>query len=154
MDTDLGRALAATDTSNAWSTLDAVANKVGKRLGRAVPPRELDDLMMAAGDAELLRRGVWRTSFGAKFMPIVLVNPAFGRASAAVGAASTCTCHAAEPKAGRDVQRYFGSQDYNAGRHCSTASAHRAACPMWRPPVTSHLHSWRRGYDDPGLASK
>ena len=39
-------------------------------------------LMKGAGDAALLRSGVWRTSFGEKYMPIVLVNPAFARAFA------------------------------------------------------------------------
>ena len=39
MATDIGRALAATGTSNSWSPLDAVASKVGKRLGRTITPR-------------------------------------------------------------------------------------------------------------------
>ena len=82
MESDLGRALSLTSTSNSWSTLDAVAAKVGKRLGRSVGPREIDDLLKSAGDEELLRSGVWRHSFGDKFMPIVLVNPAFARALA------------------------------------------------------------------------
>ena len=82
MESDLGRALSLTSTSNSWSTLEAVAAKVGRRLGRPASPRELDNLMKSAGDEELLRSGVWRHSFGDKFMPIVLVNPAFARALA------------------------------------------------------------------------
>ena len=45
-----------------------------------------------------------------------------------------------------DVERYFGSHAYNAGRHCSTASTHKGSCAMWRPPTSGHLHSWRRAF--------
>lgn len=150
MDGELGHALAASGTSNAWSTLEAVAVKVSKRVGRTVSPRELDDLMVHAGDKALLSRGVWRTSFGAKYMPIILVNPAFGRTAVAASEAEPmCSCGAGtgdHVRDDRDQKRYFSSQDYNAGRHAVTTSKHKASCLMWRPPSTSHMHSWRRRF--------
>ena len=48
----------------------------------------------------------------------------------------------------RGVKRYFGSSDYNAGRHVNTQSIHVANCLCWQPPTTGHLHSWRRGYEE------
>ena len=158
-DSDMGRALAACGTSNSWSTLEAVAKKVGKRMGQAVTPRELDDFMEGVGDSALQQHGVWRTSFGKKYMSIVLVNVAFGRALAARGATSappTCSCGATpssssgSDKQGDAASRYFGSHDYNAGRHSTTNSIHKASCLLWRPPTTSHLHSWRRGFASKG----
>lgn len=155
LDDELGKVLAACSTSNAWSTLEAVAKKVSKKIGRNVRPRELNDFMDAVGDEALRTSGVWRTSFGAKYMPIVLVNPAYARVfaqSEALGSSKiVCTCGLAPAlKSGRDVKedtkRYFGSHDYNAGRHASTASVHKPNCLMWKPSTTSHLHSWRRGY--------
>lgn len=53
MDSELGRALAGCNTSNAWSTLDAVVAKVGKRLGRPVDPRDLENFMISVGDEAL-----------------------------------------------------------------------------------------------------
>lgn len=167
MCSELGRALAACGTSNSWSTLEAVAGKVSRRLGRKVTPRELDALMVGAGDSALLKRGVWRTSFGKKYMPIVVVNTAFARtAGATAGTAAeqwACSCGAApttatgrggrggaatKARAQRDAGRYFGSVDYNAGRHACTASVHKGHCLLWRPPTSGHLHSWRRGFTD------
>lgn len=161
MESDLGRALAACGTSNSWSTLEAVAAKVSRRTGRRVTPRELDELMLRVGDAALLAHGVWRTSFGKKYMPIVCVNTAFARsAAAAAGNQWTCTCGAAGTGASggcalaqnhkKQTERYFGSQDYNAGRHACTASVHKGQCLMWQPPTSGHLHSWRRGFADDG----
>ena len=133
---------------------------MGKRSRRKVNPREVDNLMLAVGKAELQRHGVWRTSFGAKFMPIVVVNPAYRRAmsaATAAGGASQCFCMPASSagaragaKAGAGAQRYFGSHAYNAGRHAATASEHKATCALWRPPHTGHLHSWRRPFADDG----
>jgi hypothetical protein len=171
MGSELGQALVLSSTSAVWSTLDAVSKKASRRLGRHVEPRELDDLMVSVGAAELERHGVWRTSFGKKFMPIVLVNPAFARvlqtAHCQPGAGRACTCGMgglASPlssssssssskgnqrrDATDDVKRYYASHDYNAGRHASTASAHKPNCIMWRPPTAGHLHSWRRGFDN------
>jgi hypothetical protein len=117
------------------------------------------------GDAALLTYGIWRTSFGKKFMPIVTVNTAFARSAAAAADREqwTCTCGAtpATANAGsgdgavarkrqNDSERFFGSQDYNGGRHACTASVHKGQCLMWRPPTSGHLHSWRRGFNDDG----
>ena len=161
MDTELFAQLAACSTSNSWSTLEAVACKVSKRAGRKVTPRELDALMVSVGDAGLLSHGIWRTSFGKKYMPIVVVNTAFARACARTGGVvHVCTCQVMGPpkpgaaagsacetsKAEKDMERYYGSTDYNAGRHASTASVHKGQCLMWRPPTSGHLHSWRRGF--------
>ena len=164
MDSELGRALAACGTSNNWSTLEAVATKVSRRAGRRVTPRELDALMCGVGDDVLLAHGIWRTSFGKKYMPIVTVNTAFARSAAAATSEQwTCTCGAAPApmavtggggaaakKRQSDSERFFGSQDYNAGRHACTASVHKGQCLMWRPPTSGHLHSWRRGFADDG----
>lgn len=69
--------------------------------------------------------------------------------------AATCTCGAtASNAAGRrgaeDTKNYFLSQNYNAGRHDSTTSVHKAHCGLWRPQTKSHLHSWRRGFNETG----
>jgi hypothetical protein len=139
-DTALGRALSTTPTSCGWSTLDAVATKVGKKLGRKVTPREIDDLMLLVGDSELLSAGVWRTSFGRRFMPIVTVNPAFARQMAAREALDdpppvACSCGADPPSRGvsgasgassedatqRKEERYFTSG--GSSRLCPFGSA-------------------------------
>lgn len=148
MDCDLGRALAACPTSANWSTLESVATKVSKKLGRPVKPRELENLMVAVGDEELRLHGIWRQSFGAKYMPIVVVNRAYAQAVRAAGDKPCCTCGAVAKDAGKANERYFGSHDYNAGRHVCTASAHKPNCPMWCPPTSGHLHSWRRGFQE------
>mmetsp|Transcript_10991 Transcript_10991/g.15259 ORF Transcript_10991/g.15259 Transcript_10991/m.15259 type:complete len:229 (-) Transcript_10991:136-822(-) len=66
-----------------------------------------------------------------------------------------CSCKAGEKSntikdeeeaAQKKVEKYFGSHDYNAGRHGQTSSRHHASCAAWEPPSTGHLHSWRRGY--------
>ena len=164
MDGELGQALKSCSTTNTWAMLDAVTSKVSKKLGRKVDAKELEDLMIQAGDKELEKHGVWRTSFGPKFMPIVVINPAFGRAMMSKGnsnstdqmvrSQSLCTCSKSSVYGDRgnhrdvvkDANRYFQSSDYNAGRHASTVSHHAGNCPMWRPSQTSHLHSWRRGW--------
>lgn len=152
MEGDVGQWLAACGTSNGWSTLEAVAAKVSKRAGRTVTPRELDTLMVAVGEETLLSFGIWRTCFGTKYMPIVVVNPSFARAAQEALKAGRpltgCTCGATAPRdVQRDVQRNLGgSHDYNAGRHACTASAHKGWCLSWRPPSSGHLHSWRRRF--------
>ena len=157
LETPLGKALLSSGTSNDWSTCEAVANKIGRKLGRKVTPRELDSLLLAVGNMRLNEMGVWRTSFGAKYMPIICVNPSFGRRMRAYmgrkeALPSSCTCGVAvavkKSHQERKERRYFGSHDYNAGRHASTKSAHRATCPKWTPSITGHLHSWRRGFTD------
>ena len=153
METELGLALADCGTSGTWSTLDAVAGKVGKKLGKRVTPRELDAVMLKAGKEGMKENGVWRTSFGKKYMPIIVVNPSFRRALEREGGEQGCTCLQAKKGDGGD-KRYFGSQDYNAGRHKVVASGHKLNCCMWLPPETSHLHSWRRGFTEPGFVKK
>ena len=101
MDSDLGHALAGCNTSNGWSTLDAVALKISKSMKRKVTPQELDTFMVEIGDEVLLQQGVWRTSFGPKLMSIVCVNRVFAKAAAearvigkavAGSAGVGCTC--------------------------------------------------------------
>lgn len=121
MESDVGLALRACSTSASWSTLDAVATKVSKRLRRPVGAVELEKLMLSVGDDALWRYGVWRHSFGAPYMPLVLVHAPFGRALQA----GTTGCSCGQVRASRcakDMRRYLGSHDYNAGRHASTAS--------------------------------
>ena len=49
----MGVALASCGTSNAWSTLDAVATKVGRKMNSKVNPRDLDNFMVQVGDKQL-----------------------------------------------------------------------------------------------------
>ena len=87
-------------------------------------------------------------------MPILLTNPAHRRAweqalAADPTAQAVCSCGvSAAGNAESKMKRYYGSMDYNAGRHQSTQSQHVATCLCWEPPSTGHLHSWRRGYND------
>ncbi|CAJ1363757.1 unnamed protein product [Effrenium voratum] len=150
---ELGEALLGCGTSNQWSTLEAVARKVSKRLNRPVSCRELDDFLLA-GEADMREIGVWRTSFGAKYMPILLVNPAFGRARAEARARNEepgCSCGASGSSGAstEGMKRYFGSHDYNAGRHAANLSEHKPNCCLWAPPDAGHLHSWRRAFTEP-----
>mgnify|MGYP005992347675 CR=1 FL=1 len=132
-DSAIGRALLATPTSNSWSMLDAVAAKVSRRLRRRISARELDSLMVRAGDAALRRHGVWRTSFGSKYMPIVLINPAFARTVAGGGAASTtCSCEK-RPGATRGVRGGQAQPSVTLGATTTTqAGMPRHAAPTRR----------------------
>ena len=94
MESQVGKALACCGTSNTWSTLDAVSAKISRKLGKNITPRELDDLMKKVGSEELMRNGVWRTSFGDKLMPIVLVNVTFARTVAETEGSVSCICGA------------------------------------------------------------
>ena len=58
-------------------TIDVVSLKVSKKAGKDVSPRELEDLMIELGPEALRCRGIWRTSFDSKFMPIVIVNRSY-----------------------------------------------------------------------------
>uniref|UniRef100_A0A6T8I8D6 Uncharacterized protein n=1 Tax=Hemiselmis andersenii TaxID=464988 RepID=A0A6T8I8D6_HEMAN len=148
MESELGHALASTGTSNQWSMLDGVTTKVNKKLPKdmQVTPRQLDAFLQQVGDAELRKHGIWRTSFGAKYMPIIVVNPALGRILRLCnGAEPPCSCGALNQR----EDRFLSSHAYNAGRHALVASSHKASCGQWTPPQTSHLHSWRRGFTDP-----
>ncbi|CAN0028309.1 unnamed protein product [Ectocarpus sp. 12 AP-2014] len=146
--TPVGRVLREVNTSNQWSTLTGVLTKVNKRLPaeQQVDARTLAGLLTSEPAAELARNGVWTTSFGAKYMPIVVVNRAYARKVAQGGEQGRCSCGEGG-RSGSGSSRFFGSQDYNAGRHALEASAHNAGCLCWTPPTTGHLHSWRRGFD-------
>ena len=50
MNSDIGKAMSLTGTSNTWSTLDTISNKIGKKLSRKITPKELDDFMIQVGD--------------------------------------------------------------------------------------------------------
>jgi hypothetical protein len=163
--------LSTCSTSKSWSTLDAVANKMSRRLGRAVTPRQLDAAMVSIGDAALLQLGIWRKSFGTKYMPIICINPSFRLAIESQrttdskiqstsdkpnSSSAECSCHQNQSRANRCTsndqnsieshKRFFGSHDYNAGRHKPDRSVHKPNCVLWRPPTSGHLHSWRRPF--------
>ena len=84
-------------------------------------------------------------------MPIVLVNRAYANTMKNLGEKPIeCRCGrgSKSPTNRIRIERYYGSHDYNAGRHATTNSPHMAYCPMWKPPESGHLHSWRRGFVD------
>lgn len=133
-------AVAATRTSNGWSLLKAILPRVQKRLPEGHEPatvRSVCAALDAATEDERRRRGVWRQGRGEG--TVVCVNPSY--AAARARGEQECTCGTAA-RAAPD----FSSHAYNAGRHACTASAHVASCVEWRPPLSGHLHSWRRAY--------
>ena len=107
---------------------------------------------MKSVNISLLRKGgVFYSSFGDKYMPIVLVNRAYANTMRALGndpIECRCRIGSKSPTNRIRVERYYGSHDYNAGRHATANSPHMAYCPMWEPPSSGHLHSWRRGFSD------
>ena len=147
---------------------------MSRKTGRDVTPRKLENLMLELGPevlccpliiggtsipspplitfpiSQVLRsHGIWRTSFGPKLMPIVIVNRSYHARTCMANEESrenslVCSCSIK----GRESSRYFTSQAYNAGRHGSTQSEHKASCQLWKPPSTGHLHSWRRGFTE------
>lgn len=146
MESAVGQAMLQVSTANQWTTLSGFVSKLKRKLpANTVRPsaRELATLLASIPSDELQSNGLWVTSFGAELMPIILTNPAYARARRA-GAGEACSCGVIETA--DTSARFFGSHDYNAGRHASTTSAHKANCMCWTPPTTSHLHSWRRGY--------
>lgn len=150
MDTPVGMALREVNTSSQWSTLTGVLGKVNRKLpaNQQVDARTLTALLVSEPAESLARHGVWITQFGDKYMPIVLVNRPYAR-KVALGADEGCSCGfgGGDGAVNRRNTRFFGSQDYNAGRHALEASGHRRDCLCWTPPTTGHLHSWRRGFD-------
>jgi hypothetical protein len=145
-------ALRAVSTSNQWSVLESLLPKVNKKLQQIdhskASAQDLCDLLHDT-DARILElHGIWKHGFS-KGM-IVCTNPAFARACQAreYQLGSDCTCGAGSGHRDTDGNRYFESHDYNGGRHACTQSKHIANCPLWRPAPTSHLHSWRRGFED------
>ncbi|CAM9148884.1 unnamed protein product [Scytosiphon promiscuus] len=147
-DTPVGQALRDVNTSNQWSTLTGVLTKLNRKLParQQVDARTLARLLASTPAAELARNGVWTTSFGAKYMPIVIVNRSYARKVAGGEEQGCCSCGKGD-QGGARSSRFFGSQDYNAGRHALEASGHSLSCLCWTPPSTGHLHSWRRGFD-------
>lgn len=149
MDTPVGVALREVNTSTQWSTLTGVLSKLNRKLpaNQQVDARTLAALLLSEPAESLARNGVWITQFGANFMPIVLVNRAYARKVALGEEDGSCSCGVGDGNARDANARFFGSQDYNAGRHALEVSGHRRDCLCWTPPTTSHLHSWRRGFD-------
>lgn len=154
MDSVLGRALCQVSTSCQWATLSGVVTKVNKKLAveEHVDARSLVAFMASINKEELNNAGVWVHSFGAQFQPIVIMNPARARArrtekDSTTSGVPTCTCSCGGGAPADTAGRYFASTDYNAGRHAVEGSGHRPNCACWTPPTTSHLHSWRRGFE-------
>ena len=148
METPVGIALREVNTSSQWSTLTGVLGKLNRKLpaNQRVDARTLVSLLVSEPAESLARNGIWITQFGDNYMPIVLVNRSYAR-KVALGADEGCSCGFGGDGARNSNARFFGSQDYNAGRHALEASGHRRDCLEWTPPTTSHLHSWRRGFD-------
>ncbi|CAE7409472.1 unnamed protein product [Symbiodinium sp. CCMP2592] len=125
MDTPLGQALASCSTSAQWSTLDAVLRKVNAKCGaNAVNARDFDQFLLSVGSEQLRLHGVWRHSFGPKYKPLLIVNPAYAR-TVARDPEAACSCPGGQ---GQTSTERFNSQAYNAGRHSHEASGHIASC--------------------------
>mmetsp|Transcript_18944 Transcript_18944/g.19062 ORF Transcript_18944/g.19062 Transcript_18944/m.19062 type:complete len:159 (-) Transcript_18944:105-581(-) len=137
--------LRSTSTNNQWSLLARVHVKINKKLSKPLTVQQLDIFLQNIPHDELVRKGIWIHSFGSKYMPIICLNPAYGRANDTIGLDRPCTCRVSK-QTDNELKRYFHSSDYNAGRHMSTNSSHIATCIEWTPSATGHLHSWRRGY--------
>eukprot|EP00003_Mantamonas_plastica_P023791 TRINITY_DN4320_c5_g1_i1.p1 TRINITY_DN4320_c5_g1~~TRINITY_DN4320_c5_g1_i1.p1 ORF type:complete len:179 (-),score=62.18 TRINITY_DN4320_c5_g1_i1:79-615(-) len=131
-------------TSNQWSILTAIHTKLNKKLlnkGLSITEEELRECLAAKTSDELKELGIW-----VEFDNIICINAVFGRKRAAEGGLILeCSCDGGQE---RSSSKYFGSHDYNGGRHACTASTHKGACAFWEPPSTGHLHSWRRGFTD------
>lgn len=149
-------ALSRTRTSNQWTLLSGLVQRVNKTLTKdgkevQVNAEQLCNLVKETEEYELTRLGIWREPAGRRDL-MVCINPGFAEAyqkAASVGDFMECTCQkrTGEKKQGEpDIKRFFGSMDYNAGRHAPALSSHKPNCVCWRPPAASHLHSWRRGY--------
>mmetsp|Transcript_7982 Transcript_7982/g.13497 ORF Transcript_7982/g.13497 Transcript_7982/m.13497 type:complete len:193 (+) Transcript_7982:87-665(+) len=147
-------ALSSVSTSNQWSVLESLLPKVNKKLQQAnqsaVNTSDLCELLHDIDESTLELHGIWKHGFSKG--TIVCTNPAFARACMArdMNLGKDCSCRAGSGHRDTDEKKYFNSHDYNGGRHACTQSKHIANCPLWRPAPTSHLHSWRRGYDDAG----
>ena len=156
---------ANTSTSVSWSMLDAVVNKMNKKQkthSTKFSPREIDTILIRAGTEKLRKLGIFRTSFGPTYLPIVLTNPAFAAALAKAKTSRlgdiSCDCGIETPENRsstsfresklRSDNQFCDSKAYNAGKHSSKLSPHKINCPKWSPPGAGHLHSWRRGFED------
>ena len=159
------QAFSNTSTSVSWSMLDAVVNKMNKTQNnrpKKFSPREIDTILISAGTEKLRELGIFRTSFGTNYLPIVLTNPAFAAALAKArtngSGEISCDCGIETPENRnlksfresklRDENQFSDSKAYNAGKHSSKLSPHKINCPKWSPPGAGHLHSWRRGFED------
>uniref|UniRef100_A0A7S1X7L8 Uncharacterized protein n=1 Tax=Tetraselmis chuii TaxID=63592 RepID=A0A7S1X7L8_9CHLO len=143
MESDIGQSLLNVRTSNQWSLLDGVARKVKR------PTKEVHDFLSTVDDETLRVHGIWKHRVGKCF--IICTNP--GYRLALQGAAEeadecSCCCESSGSIESRAAKQYFGSFDYNAGRHAQHTTGHKSTCPFWAPPTSSHLHSWRRGYEN------
>ena len=153
MDSPLGACLRTISTRNQWATLPSVVKKINKKLSSqaAVSVSALAVFLASIDPDELNDAGIWVQSFGKKYQPIIITNPAYARSrqQGRHDMAYVCTCPQNQNcrKQGSNG-RYFTSMDYNAGRHHVLSSDHLGNCPFWTPPTTSHLHSWRRGFDE------
>ena len=156
---------ANTSTSVSWSMLDAVVNKMNKKQkthSTKFSPREIDTILIRAGTEKLRKLGIFRTSFGPTYLPIVLTNPAFAAALAKAKTSRlgdiSCDCGIDTPddpsstsfrkSKSRGENQFSDSKAYNAGKHNSKLSPHKINCPKWSTPGAGHLHSWRRGFED------
>ena len=150
METPVGIALREIDTSSQWSTLTGVLTKVNRKLpaNQKVDTRTLTDLLVSEPAESLARYGVWITQFGDNYLPIELMNRPYAR-KVVLGTEGGCSCGfgGSDGAARNRNARFFGSQDYNAGRHGLESSGHLRDCLCWTPPTSGHLHSWRRGFD-------
>lgn len=150
MDTPYFEAVLKVSTANQWTTLAGFVTKVNRKLHSDVKPtdsRQLANLLSSISPEELKRNGVWLVSFGGTVPPIILTNPAFARARREAADSDAEQCKCSFDSQNSRSKRFFGSNDYNAGRHHTTTSVHVANCPCWSPPTTSHLHSWRKSYE-------
>lgn len=145
MNSLLGQAIRKVNTGRQWSTLSSVLGKINRILpsNEQISGHELLSFLQSIDTDELRLNGIWAHSFGSKYEPLILTNPAYSRAIQ-TGKHSCCCKLRSKESAGQ----YFGSTAYNAGRHCSTNSVHANNCPKWTPPSSGHLHSWRRTFED------
>ena len=152
-------------TSVSWSMLDAVVNKMNKKQkthSTKFSPREIDAILISVGPEKLRELGIFRTSFGQNYLPIVLTNPAFAAAFAKAKTSGSgvmlCNCGIETPENPsltsfresklRGDNQFSDSKAYNAGKHSSKLSPHKINCCKWSPPGAGHFHSWRRGFED------
>lgn len=159
-DVQMIEAVSGVSTNVQWSTLGAVAKKMYTRQSESCTPEKVRALARQLRHQPvdvLALNGVWLHDFGEQYQPIVITNAAYRRARAQLpptgdggGTPVPCTCGANTAAGGGGLgaeARYFTSMDYNAGKHALHNSGHKANCPQWSPPTSSHLHSWRRGYE-------
>ena len=159
------QAFSNTSTSVSWSMLDAVVNKMNKKRkthSTKFSPREIDAILISVGPEKLRELGIFRTSFGQNYLPIVLTNPAFAAAFAKAKTSGSgvmlCNCGIETPENPsltsfresklRGDNQFSDSKAYNAGKHSSKLSPHKINCCKWSPPGAGHFHSWRRGFED------